>query len=256
MKEQYDRRFRTHKVVPVKEGDRVYVKIPSEKGKVSHPKLTTAWSGPYRVIESSANSALVTLIGQNKEPVRVQWDHLMKIPPMIDDTPLETKGFRGRRGRRSKLTSNHCNMIRNQFIFKESSITKTSPLHVDFICPGGLSIDGQRLPCSTNMTWHEITGMRSSPIDGLTFDCVFKLAGVATIMSQTHTIFGDANGSYLGPGIRHLIAKWTRIRHFVLLGEMSARDAEHADEIRYGAPNLCDTPKSLFWRSIRLFEPF
>uniref|UniRef100_A0A0N4WQ22 SHSP domain-containing protein n=1 Tax=Haemonchus placei TaxID=6290 RepID=A0A0N4WQ22_HAEPC len=40
MKEQYDRRSRTHKVVPIKEGDRVYVEIPSEKGKVSHPKLT------------------------------------------------------------------------------------------------------------------------------------------------------------------------------------------------------------------------
>ncbi|XGW16017.1 hypothetical protein V3C99_001455, partial [Haemonchus contortus] len=178
------RRFRSHKVVPIKEGDRVYVKIPSEKGKVSHPKLTTDWSGPYRVIESSANSALVTLIGQNKEPVRVQWDHLIKIP--IDDTPLGMEGFRGRRGRRSKLTSNHCNMIRNQFIFRESSITKMNPLHVDFICLGGLSIDGQRLPCSTNMTWHEISGMRNSPIDGLTFDCVFKLARVATIMSQTH----------------------------------------------------------------------
>ncbi|KAK6020439.1 hypothetical protein OSTOST_13907 [Ostertagia ostertagi] len=90
---------------------------------------------------------------------------------MIDDTPLGTKGFRGRRGRRSKLTSNHCNMVRNQFIFREASITKMNPLHVDFICPGGLSInDGQRLPCSTNMTWHEISGMRNSPIDGLIFD--------------------------------------------------------------------------------------
>ncbi|KAK6017926.1 hypothetical protein OSTOST_16543 [Ostertagia ostertagi] len=69
----------------------------------------------------------------------------------------------------------------------EAAITKMNPLHVDFICPGGLSIDGQRLPCSTNMTWHEISGMRNSPIDGLIFDCVFKLARVATIMSQTHT---------------------------------------------------------------------
>ncbi|KAK6032977.1 hypothetical protein OSTOST_00817, partial [Ostertagia ostertagi] len=91
---------------------------------------------------------------QNKEPVRVQWDHLRKVPPMIDDTPLGTKAFRGRRGRRNKLTSDHCNVIRNQFIFR-SSITIMNPLHVDFICPGELSIDGQRLPCSTNMTWHE-----------------------------------------------------------------------------------------------------
>ncbi|KAK6018224.1 hypothetical protein OSTOST_16202 [Ostertagia ostertagi] len=69
----------------------------------------------------------------------------------------------------------------------EAATTITKMLHVDFICPGGLSIDGQRLPCSTNMTWHEISGMRNSPIDGLIFDCVFKLARVATIMSQTHT---------------------------------------------------------------------
>uniref|UniRef100_A0A0N4W6U3 Integrase catalytic domain-containing protein n=1 Tax=Haemonchus placei TaxID=6290 RepID=A0A0N4W6U3_HAEPC len=115
MKEQYDRRFRTHTAALIKKGDRVYVKIPSEKGKVFQPKLTTDWSGPYRVIESSANSIVVTLIGQNKEPVRVQWDRLIKIPSVIDDTLLGTKGFRTRYSRRNKSASNHCNMIRKVY---------------------------------------------------------------------------------------------------------------------------------------------
>ncbi|KAK6032247.1 hypothetical protein OSTOST_01572, partial [Ostertagia ostertagi] len=101
-----------------------------------------------------------------KEGDRVYWDHLLKLPQTIGNTPLKTKGVRGRR---------------------ESSMTATNPVHIDFICPGGLSIDGQRLPCASNMTWREISGSRNSPVDSLLFDSVYKLARVATIMSQTHT---------------------------------------------------------------------
>ncbi|KAK6034403.1 hypothetical protein COOONC_28095 [Cooperia oncophora] len=82
--------------------------------------------------------------------------------------PLRTKGFRGRRGRRCNLT-NCCDMTRNQFASREPSIAITNPLHVN-ICPGGLLLNGERCP-----------------VDNLTFDCVYKLARVATIMSQTHT---------------------------------------------------------------------
>ncbi|PIO65585.1 kelch repeat protein [Teladorsagia circumcincta] len=40
---------------------------------------------------------------------------------------------------------------------RESPTTAMNSIHIDFICPGGLSIDGQRLPCESNMTWQEIS---------------------------------------------------------------------------------------------------
>ncbi|KAL6742132.1 hypothetical protein Aduo_015320 [Ancylostoma duodenale] len=104
MKEFYGRRWKTDKSTSFNPGDRVYVMVPTEKGKSKHPKLTMGWTGPYRVIEASANSALVTEIGANKEPLRVQFDHLVKIPPTIDDTPVKSKCKRvPRRGRPAKV---------------------------------------------------------------------------------------------------------------------------------------------------------
>ncbi|RCN24317.1 integrase core domain protein [Ancylostoma caninum] len=75
MKATYDHDKRVC-VDPPKVGERVYMKIPSEKQSSRNPKLVNPWEGPYRVIETSNNSALVTLINQNKEPVRVPFDLL------------------------------------------------------------------------------------------------------------------------------------------------------------------------------------
>lgn len=72
-------------------GHRVYVMVPIEKRNSKHPKLTVGWTGPYRVIEASANSALVTENGANKEPLRVQFDRLVKAPSTIDDTPVQSR---------------------------------------------------------------------------------------------------------------------------------------------------------------------
>ncbi|EYB82894.1 hypothetical protein Y032_0348g3182 [Ancylostoma ceylanicum] len=102
MKEQYDRRHKTSASQTFRAGDRVYMLVPSEKGKSKHPKLVFDWRGPYRVLEASSNSALITLIGMNEEPVRVPFDHLIKVPSEIDDTPVIGKSTRGRRGRPRK----------------------------------------------------------------------------------------------------------------------------------------------------------
>ncbi|EYC17924.1 hypothetical protein Y032_0029g1961 [Ancylostoma ceylanicum] len=87
MKQQYDRCMKTAASQVFNTGDRVYMTVPSEKGKSTHPKLAFDWRGPYRVLEASSNSALITRIGANEEPARVQFDHLVKVPAGIDDTP-------------------------------------------------------------------------------------------------------------------------------------------------------------------------
>ncbi|WKY15256.1 hypothetical protein Q1695_000608 [Nippostrongylus brasiliensis] len=103
MKTYYDKRWKTAESTVFKIGDRVYLKTPTEKARTGHPKLIHDWRGLYRVIEASENSALITMIGDNEQPVRVQFDHLIKVPPSIDDTPITGKTRRGRRGRPSKI---------------------------------------------------------------------------------------------------------------------------------------------------------
>ena len=53
----------------VRVGNRVYMRIPREKQSSTNPKLVNPWQGPYRVLESTDNSAVVTLIHQNQEPI-------------------------------------------------------------------------------------------------------------------------------------------------------------------------------------------
>ncbi|KIH69402.1 hypothetical protein ANCDUO_00257 [Ancylostoma duodenale] len=55
MKEFFDTK---HKVDPGR-----HPKLAAEKTKSKHRKLTFNWDGPYRVIEITDNSALVTKIG-------------------------------------------------------------------------------------------------------------------------------------------------------------------------------------------------
>lgn len=100
MKDCYDRRIRVCDN-PVKVGDRVYMEIPTEKQSSTHPKLTNPWEGPYRVVDIS-DSALVTLIHKDREPVRVPFDMLRKLPKGIPDEPLLTKKSRRKRRRPKK----------------------------------------------------------------------------------------------------------------------------------------------------------
>ncbi|VDO97483.1 unnamed protein product [Heligmosomoides polygyrus] len=51
MKAAYDQKNRVCENPP-KVGDRVYMKIPTEKQSFSNPKLANPWEGPYRVIET------------------------------------------------------------------------------------------------------------------------------------------------------------------------------------------------------------
>ncbi|EYC04907.1 hypothetical protein Y032_0085g1856 [Ancylostoma ceylanicum] len=63
MKNVYDSRHRVDDDKAPKVGERVFMKLSTERRKGKHPKLTCEWEGPYRVLESSENSALITKIG-------------------------------------------------------------------------------------------------------------------------------------------------------------------------------------------------
>uniref|UniRef100_A0A7I4YKX2 RNA-directed DNA polymerase n=1 Tax=Haemonchus contortus TaxID=6289 RepID=A0A7I4YKX2_HAECO len=102
MKNSYNSRKKVEGKVFPKLGDRVYVFSPGEKARQTHPKLVNEWAGPFRVIEVSENSALVTRIGENSEPVRIQFDMLRIVPKGVSDERVDTAHVRGRKGRKPK----------------------------------------------------------------------------------------------------------------------------------------------------------
>ncbi|VDP01739.1 unnamed protein product [Heligmosomoides polygyrus] len=72
-------------------GDKVFMKLPAERAKGKHPKLTIEWDGPYRVIERGDTSAVIAKIGANYEPVKIQVDLLRKCPNGISFEPVKPR---------------------------------------------------------------------------------------------------------------------------------------------------------------------
>ncbi|EYC35032.1 hypothetical protein Y032_1180g3735 [Ancylostoma ceylanicum] len=132
MKKNYDNRFKVDPTKMPRIGDRVYVKLPREKSTSKHPKLVDSWSGPFRVLEASDNSALLASIGKNEDPIRVQHDMLIKIPQEIDNTPIETKTRRVKRGKKSNVVS-YANQLHCRATTTDFDNSALSPFYV---CPG------------------------------------------------------------------------------------------------------------------------
>ncbi|KAL6730064.1 hypothetical protein Aduo_001060 [Ancylostoma duodenale] len=86
MKAHYDRTKQVCRAPP-RVGERVYLRVPTEKQTSSHQKLANEWTGPYRILETSENSALITAIGSQDEPLRMPFDALMRVPKGISDEP-------------------------------------------------------------------------------------------------------------------------------------------------------------------------
>ncbi|KAL6738853.1 hypothetical protein Aduo_012354 [Ancylostoma duodenale] len=91
MKAQNDRVNRVGNTSSPEAGDRIFMRLPAEKSEFRFPKLSSDWSESYRVLESMETSALITDINGNSEPIKVQQDILIKIPPTIDNKPLVTE---------------------------------------------------------------------------------------------------------------------------------------------------------------------
>nr|CDJ98287.1 gag, pol and env protein precursor [Haemonchus contortus] len=134
MKVEYDKRNKVDESKHPKVGDRVYMLSPNEKAMSSHPKLTCEWAGPFRVIETSDNSAVVSRIGENVEPIRVQFDMLRVVPPYIPDDRVDTVTNRGRRGRKPKAKVNRITTT----CFRGADIRSSQEKgHLEFVCKEG-----------------------------------------------------------------------------------------------------------------------
>ncbi|EFO97374.1 hypothetical protein CRE_16625 [Caenorhabditis remanei] len=105
MKESFDEKHNVAgRKFPVV-GDRVMVKIPAEKLGARNAKLVNEWKGPYRVVETTENSASVQFMG-GEEKLWIPWEQLRKVPKEIVDMKCETSARRGQRGRKKKAVVN------------------------------------------------------------------------------------------------------------------------------------------------------
>lgn len=82
----------------------VFVKMSRERASAHHSMLVCEWEGPYKVTKSSENTALVTKICENEEPLRVQLDLLLRCPSMISDEPITTETGR-KKGVKKRVNS-------------------------------------------------------------------------------------------------------------------------------------------------------
>ncbi|VDL69429.1 unnamed protein product [Nippostrongylus brasiliensis] len=144
-------------------------------------------SGPFRVIEASSNSATVTLIGENREPCRVPFDQLVKVPKEIDDTPIKGLTARGNRGRPKKgnknLAKNTCASIKFS-TFRTSFSSTTDVHHADWHCPGKLMCQGAEVECSIDVALKDI--VPNVPFGDLKFSSPYELSRLLSILSQSH----------------------------------------------------------------------
>ncbi|EYC18252.1 hypothetical protein Y032_0028g1760 [Ancylostoma ceylanicum] len=137
MKNMYDKEHKVdiskHPVI----GDRVYVKNPAEKSKTAHPKLTNEWCGTFRVIQVSENSATVTRIGENSEPMQIPFDQLRTLPKTFPDERIDTMTSRGKRGRKKAKEDVKVQKLTSSFSRGAVITSETQPGHLLFQCLDG-----------------------------------------------------------------------------------------------------------------------
>ncbi|WKX98818.1 hypothetical protein Q1695_014030 [Nippostrongylus brasiliensis] len=101
--------FDSHNAVESKRlpkvGSRVFMKLPAERRRSRHPKLAQEWDGPFRVLEVSGTSALITRIDADEEPLRVQMELLRVCPQELVITHKRQPRTRRRRAVRVSCVS-------------------------------------------------------------------------------------------------------------------------------------------------------
>ncbi|XGW13215.1 hypothetical protein V3C99_013667, partial [Haemonchus contortus] len=175
MKNAYDKRNKIDVDKLPKVGDRVFLKLPREKVSKKHPKLSEPWGGPYRVIETSENSALICNINENEEPIRIPFDALIVVPNEVESPARTTKTKRKMR-RRANSNKIACRATTDGI--------DTSPLGLFFRCPGrhGQENDGYRYTCTIQeKTFKDVVPDAPEAIANLRFDTIFGLARLLSI---------------------------------------------------------------------------
>ncbi|KAK5974308.1 hypothetical protein GCK32_006545, partial [Trichostrongylus colubriformis] len=162
MKKYYDNKNEVDKHYKPKVGERVFMRMPREKMVAAHPKLAFDWSGPFRVLECSDNSALITSVTAEEEPIRVQFDLLLKCPSEINDEPVKVFSKRKRMRRKESM----CGACRVQIVMNENTRFRVEDeyevsdsmhfLHVQFRC------DGQPFPAIEGRAGFQLNSCRCS----------------------------------------------------------------------------------------------
>ncbi|VDP39960.1 unnamed protein product [Heligmosomoides polygyrus] len=169
MKEAYDRLKAVDVLSLPTMAERVFMKLPRERTSGRHPKLTFDFEGPYRVVEAGDTSALITKIGSKDEPVKVQYDLLLKCPNEIPDEP-EDNEF-------NVPDDRHC-------------------LHVQFRCrgqpfpamKGGPGFPLSECRVAGSFSAGDLVTALPPPASALPIECVLDAARVFTTWSSTGTI--------------------------------------------------------------------
>ncbi|EYC40424.1 hypothetical protein Y032_0612g655 [Ancylostoma ceylanicum] len=187
MKQRYDTRNNVKPDSLPKVGDRVYVKLPAEKSSSKYPKLVDSWSGPFRVLEVSENSALLANIEKNDDPIRIQHDMLIKVPHEIDDTPIRTKTKRVKRGRKSNEDLKVKTFFSRATMASDPVLADNSALGLFYVCPDAGKRLGTNDPedyrCTVrDMTFADVIPEEQDPtIRSLRIHSIFSLARMISI---------------------------------------------------------------------------
>ncbi|KIH45387.1 hypothetical protein ANCDUO_24572, partial [Ancylostoma duodenale] len=181
MKERYDKQNNVDMRELPKVGDRVYVKLPREKYSQKFPKLHNEWGGPYRVIETSENSALLAHIYDDVEPIRIQHDVLIIIPKEVREAPTQTKTKRVKRRAKQNMS------LRTNVVSCRATVDHdgdTSPLGMFFTCSGRTREDGinYQFTCTIKeKKFKDVTNVNDDTIGELRFHTIYERARLISI---------------------------------------------------------------------------
>ncbi|EYC05726.1 hypothetical protein Y032_0080g1333 [Ancylostoma ceylanicum] len=180
MKAAYDKRNNVDARKLPKTGDRVLLKLPRERANKNFPKLCEPWGGPYRVIETSDNSALISNINEKEEPIRIPFDALVVVPNEVEHVQLKSKTKRVKR-RQAVSKSIYCRAT----VHGDGD---TAPLGLFFCCPGKHEMRGSAnysFSCTVHdKRFKDVVQDAIETIGKIQFHSIYGLARLISIYEQ------------------------------------------------------------------------
>ncbi|EYB98415.1 hypothetical protein Y032_0131g1611 [Ancylostoma ceylanicum] len=208
MKEHYDNRHDVDVTKLPQVGGRVFMKLPTEKRKSKHPKLTYDWDGPFRVLEVRDTSALISRIGANEDPLCIQMDLLRVCPDELSAEPIRSMTRRKQRRKVRKVTASSVKVARTVKC-EENNVSlhfrserefdvndEMHCLHGRFRCQGqplplmeGVpQMDMSQCNCSASITAVELIPDLPQPAQSHRVECVLEGARVIAIWQGLGTL--------------------------------------------------------------------
>lgn len=222
------------------------MKLPCERARRKHPKLTMDWDGPYRVLQANDTSALITKIGAEEEPIKIQYDMLLRCPDEISDEVVSGKTKRKRVRKAYRVT-----MIRADCNFRdELEFTVQDPshiLHAQFQCRGqdfpavngSPSFPLEKCRVAGSIRAVDLISILPHPANCYEVDCVLSAARILSIWSGPGSVTSKVE-QILNPAVKKLDPRAvgfayaffkTRCVHIAMMAKL----VEPATTMRHGA---------------------